>query len=148
MKGWWFVKMRPVPAKDAPQPTPDEAWSDAISEEFAGARSTFPIIYYGSYVGLLFALFCIYRAIRGKQASALDMVKWFLYALLWIAIFIWCLFLDATLFHVFIRYHAIVLIVHIVGMVLAVIIGIISIMQKAQEGERYYERHRDYERWK
>lgn len=99
MKGWWFVKMTPVPAKDAPQPTLDEIWNDMISSEYAGARSTFPIIYYGSYVGILFALFCIFRAIKGKAASALDLIKWLLYALLWIAIFIWCLFLDATLFH-------------------------------------------------
>lgn len=111
------------------------------------ARYVFPVVYFGSWVGLLFAIVCVYRAGLARATDAKDSVKFILYAVFWVSGFIWCLFIDATVYHTIIRYQIVIIITHIICLVMALGIGAISIMQKQREGDLYYSRHSNYANW-
>lgn len=143
LKSWWISSNTKFYAENPPKDFSERAAVDTFD-----TRYVFPIVYFGSWIGLLFAIICVYRAGLARSFDVKDTVKFILYAVFFVSGFIWCLFIDATIYHSIIRYQIVIIITHIICLVAAVIIGAISIMQKQREGDLYYARHQNYANWK
>lgn len=142
-KAWWISSNTKYYAENPPKD-----WDDAISADEYEARYVFPIIYFGSWFGLLFAVVCVYRAHLAKAFDIRDTVKFSLYSVFWVSGFFWCLFVDATVFQsLYIQYRLGLIITTIVCLIMALIIGAISILQKRVYGPALYDRHANYANW-
>lgn len=143
LKSWWISSNTKYYLENPPKDFSDMAFADTFE-----ARYVFPVVYFASWFGLLFAIVCVYRAGLARSYDIKDTIKFILYAVFWVSGFIWCLFIDATVFHRIIRYQIVIIITHIICLVMALIIGAISILQKKNEGDFFYKRHTDYATWK
>ena len=76
-----------------------------------------------------------------------DTIKFSLYAVFWVSGFFWCLFVDATVYHLYISYKLGLIITTIICLVVALINGVISIIQKKSYGDSYYILHDGYAGW-
>lgn len=141
-KGWWISSNVKYYAENPPT-----EWSDVSGADVFEARYIFPIIYFASWIGLLYAIVCVYRAILAKSIDMKDTIKFILYAVFWISGFFWCLFVDGTVYHTYIYYKLGLIITTIICLVVALIIGAISIIQKKSLGDTYYNLHDGYASW-
>lgn len=111
------------------------------------ARYVFPIIYFASWIGLLFAIICIFKSIIDMRYHLTNFIKFLLYAAFWVSGFLWVIMMDLTLYHMQVKYWSGLIITHIVCLVCALFIGIISIFQKYREMDKFIERHQAYYTW-
>ena len=142
LKSWWIGSNFVYYTENKPQ-----NFSDLAAQDTYEARYVFPIFYFGSWGGLLFALLCIYRAGLTRSYDFKDTVKFYLYAVFLVSGFLWCLQIDGTIYHNIVSYQLGIIITHIICLVTALIIGIISIIQKHSEGDLFYTRHLNYTNW-
>jgi len=138
--------------KDNKTPTKDnkdDYVSFIFNYDYYEARWVFFLIYIAAWIGLLFAVVCLFKAFVDRRRSVLSLVKYVLYAIFLVACFLWCLALDKILWQVYIQSgtRTLITIVHIVGIILAIIIGAISIMEKKKYKDEYYTYHVEYKEW-
>lgn len=57
LKSWWINSNTVYNIENKPQ-----NYSDAAAQDYFEARYVYPVVFFGSWFGLLFALVCIYRA--------------------------------------------------------------------------------------
>lgn len=141
-KGWWIKSNAQKYADDKiankePESNPD----------YFEARYVFVIIYFASWVGLLFAVICIFKSILDMRYHLTNFFKFNMYALFWASAFLWCLCMDATLYQPMIDFRVGLIITMIVCLVTALLIGIVSIMQKKKEVDDFWKRHENYYAW-
>ncbi len=111
------------------------------------ARYVFPIIYFAAWIGLLFAIACIFKSVIDMRYHLTNFIKFLLYAAFWVSGFLWVLCMDMTLYHFEVKYWRGLMITHIICLACALFIGMISIFQKAKDADRFVQRHLDYYSW-
>lgn len=116
--------------------------------DYYETRWIFFIIYLFSYVGTVIAGGCLYQAYACLKISTMVACKYVLYALFFIAFFIWCLAIDRIIYQQYVMMKPLLLTMHIILLVLAFFIGIISVMQRHQMAETFYSHHKVYNDWK
>src|SRR3990167_3816064 len=110
--------------------------------ELFEARYIFIIIYFASWVCVLFAGANIARAMKEFGKSTLNAVKYILYAIFFLSNIFWCFFLDAILYETYIAGKNWLVLFSIISIVLALAIAAISLKQKFSEDEQeYFSRH-------
>lgn len=137
LKGWW-IKSNAVDIANNPNQS---------NQDIFEARYVFPIIYFASWIGLLFAVICVFKSIIDMRYHLTNFFKFLLYALFWVSGFLWCLCMDNTLYHLEVHYWSALIITQIVCLGCALFIGIISIFQKFREMDKFVERHNQYYSW-
>lgn len=127
----------------------DNYVSYMLNMDYYEARWVFPIVYIAAWIGLIFAIVCLFRAVLSIRKSCYTSVKNLLYFLFFIACFIWCLALDKILWQRYIQkgIRDLLVAMHIIALVLAFFIGILSILERYRMKDEYIVIHKEYKTW-
>ena len=111
------------------------------------ARWVFWILFLGAFAGLAIAAVCFWKGFFDFERCKLSGFKYICYGVFFSSAFVWVMCLDTVVWGFFLVYRAALGASHIVCMVTAILIGAISVLQKAREGDRFIERHNRFEDW-
>lgn len=117
--------------------------------DYFEARWVFFIIYLSAWAGLIASLACVLRAHYAIhiQKDFVKGIKYILYHIFWGSAFIWILFLDNTLYHYFINWRGGLIVTQAICMVLALLIWVLSFLEKRKEGDSFLTRHDNWAKW-
>ena len=123
--------------------------SYTINADYFEARYVYCIIYFTSWVSvIIFAIACMAIAVYIGKLHPIKCGKYVLYSLFWISSFIWVLCIDGTLYHLFIKWKVLLIVTHIICMILALNICILSLIDKNIETDAmYHKKHGDWKNW-
>lgn len=117
-------------------------------EDYYEARWIFFIIYLSSWVGLVFAILCLGRAIICfKTKELLKGLKYISYMFFWAALLVWCLLMDMTLYHYYVYTQKALIAFHAIALFFALAIFVLSVLEKKKEGDKFYHRHNNCDKW-
>ena len=120
----------------------------SMMEDYYEARWIFFIIYLGAWVGLVFALMCLIRGIcLLREKSVLKGIKYICYMFFWGSAFVWVLLMDATLYHYFCMFQRGLIAFEAICLFFALAIFALSVIEKKQEGDKFYKRHENWHLW-
>jgi len=142
-----FLKGQWIKSNAAELTQTDSLRNLKITWDYFEARWVFWPVYLVAYLGLVFSLICIYRAITALSYSLLSAAKWILYAAFLIALFLWTLFMDITLYNIFVEWKTSLMATHIICIVIALALFVLSLMSRISEGEAFYFRHDHLSKW-
>lgn len=110
-------------------------------------RWVFALIYVASWGGLLLAVANVFKGFSDISKNTKQGVKSILYAALFVVCYAFGSYIDGTLYNRYINYRTELLILLFIGIVIAILIGIISIGQKNSECYNYFTRHNSFAQW-
>lgn len=129
---------------------PNPSAEEKASQDKFEARWVFCIVYVGAWIAAFFSVVCWIRAFADfkHKKNYISGTKWILYGLFCIDGLLFCLCMDDLLWAAAkVTYLKEATLTLIVGIVLAIAIGILSIIQKRREGNFFYERHLSFDKW-
>lgn len=121
--------------------------NNRLDFEFFDARWVFPVPFIASFFALFGGILCLAKGLLSFKTCVLTGVKYVCYTVFFVALFLWVFILDNTLFHIYNRYYYALIYTMVVGFVAAIIIAVISIVEKKKEGNAFFERHNRYADW-
>lgn len=122
----------------------------SMQADYFEARWVFWIIYLSSWIAVgVFCKMCFFHALAMKKQGKpiVVMVKYMFYAVFWTDTFIWVLFMDDTLYHYYVNWPIGLIVTHAIALVCALVIATMSILEKKQEGDKFYTRHENWATW-
>jgi hypothetical protein len=145
LKGSWFLSSYKSKKDEK------DTWTNSLAPnenafrkqgELFDARYIFIVIYFGSWICLVFAAANIVRSIKDKNGSKSEGIKYLLYSVFFISNFIWCLWMDAIYMETYVTGYLILVISSIVSIVVGIAIAILSFMEKFGQNEQdYFNKH-------
>lgn len=116
--------------------------------DYFEARWVFFVVYFGAWAGVVLAAGCMARAACIGKQDPVKSAKYALYSLFFVSAFIWVLMMDATLYHFFIRWRTGLIVTHVICMVFALVIAILSLVEKSRETDKLFlEKHEAWPHW-
>ena len=116
--------------------------------DYFEARWVFFVVYFAAWAGVLMSIASMARAAFIGKQDPIKSAKFALYSLFFVAAFIWVLMMDGTLYHFFIKWRTGLIVMHVICMVLALVIAILSLIEKSRETDKVYiEKHEAWPHW-
>lgn len=120
----------------------------SMMQDYFEARWVFVVIYLAAWAGLIFALLCLAKGAYLLQQKVVPKgLKYLSYTFFWGAAFVWTLLMDSTLYHYYCNVRTALIVFHAIGLFFALILFILSVIEKRQEGEKFFTRHEKWQLW-
>jgi hypothetical protein len=112
------------------------------------AKWVFWIIYLAAYAGAVFGFICLMKFATKWHECKVTATKYLCYFFFWISAFVWTLFMDDTLYHMFVNWKTALIVFHAICLFFACCIGVLSFIEKNKAADKYYETHATWDYFK
>lgn len=119
-----------------------------LEQDYFEARWVFVVIYLSAWAGIPLSIICLVKSIINFKNKFHRLgLKYLLYSFFWASAFIWTVMMDATLYHYYIEYWTPLIVFHSICIGLALMLWIVSLIEKKNEADKYYQKHDNWQKW-